>query len=69
MALLGDRPARFLDRAADAEFAHARLERGAFHPEKGGCAVRAGDAPFGLAEGAQDVLALGFFEGGNSAAG
>ncbi len=54
-----------LDGAADVEFAHAGLQRGALHAEDGGGAFGAGDAPFGLAEGAEDVLALGFFERGD----
>ena len=53
------------DGAADAELAHAGLKRGALHAEKDGGAARAGDAPLGLAEGAEDVLALGFFESGD----
>jgi hypothetical protein len=56
---------RNLDGAADVEFAHAGLKRGALHAEDGGGAFGAGDAPFGLAEGAEDVLALGFFERGD----
>ena len=58
-----------LDGAADVEFAHAGLEGGALHAEDGGGAFGAGDAPFGLTEGAEDVLALGFFEGGHWRAG
>ncbi len=54
-----------LNRAADTQFAHARLQRGAFHAENGGGAFRAGDAPLRLPEGAEDVLALGFFQSGN----
>ena len=54
-----------LHRAADAEFAHAGLERGALHAEEGGGAFGTGDAPFGLAQGAENVLAVGFFEGGD----
>src|SRR5580698_1083290 len=54
-----------LDGAADVEFAHAGLEGGALHAEDGGGAFGAGDAPFGLAKSAEDVLALGFFEGGD----
>ena len=54
-----------LDRAADAELAHAGLQGGALHAEKIGGAARAGDAPLGLAEGAEDVLAFGFFKRGD----
>ncbi len=54
-----------LDRAADAELAHAGLESGAFDVEKNGGAFGAGDAPLGLFKGAEDVLAFSFFEGGN----
>ena len=54
-----------LDRAADAELAHARLQRGALHSQKDGGALGAGDAPLRLLQGAEDVLALGFFEGGD----
>jgi len=45
------------------------LECGALHAEDGGGAFGAGDAPFGLAEGAEDVLALSFFESRNWRAG
>ncbi len=54
-----------LNRAADAQFAQACLERGALHAENGGGTFRASDAPLRLLEGAEDVLALGFFESGN----
>ena len=54
-----------LDGAADAEFAHAGLERGALHAQQRGGAFGAGNAPLRLLEGAQDVLALGLFESGN----
>ncbi len=57
-------PAR-LNRAADAELAHAGLQGGALHTEKNGGAFGAGNAPLGVLQGAQDVLAFGFFEGGN----
>jgi len=57
------------DGAADVEFAHAGLQGGALHAEDGGSAFGAGDAPFGLAEGAKDVLALGFFESGDGRGG
>jgi hypothetical protein len=53
---------RALDRAPDAEFAHARLERRAFHAEDNGRAFGTGDAPFGLPKRAENVLALGVFE-------
>ena len=49
-----------LDRAADAEFAHAGLERGALHAEQRGGAFGAGDAPLGVLERTENVLALGF---------
>jgi len=54
-----------LDRAADAELAHAGLESGAFDVEKNGGAFGAGDAPLSLLEGAEDVLTFSFFEGGD----
>ena len=54
-----------LNRAADAELAHAGLQGGALHAEKNGGAFGAGDAPLGLAQGTEDVLALGFFESGD----
>jgi hypothetical protein len=47
--------------AADAQLAHARLQSSAFHSEQGSGAFRAGDAPFRLPQGPQNVLALGFF--------
>ena len=53
------------DRAADAELAHAGLQRGAFHAKNIGRASGASDAPLGLFEGAEDVLAFGFFESGD----
>jgi len=37
-----------LDRAADAELAHASLERGALHAEEDGGALGASDAPLRL---------------------
>ena len=37
-----------LNRAADAELTHARLERGALDAKKHGCALGAGDAPLRL---------------------
>src|ERR1700688_2329505 len=58
-------PRGLLDRAADAEFAHARLERRALHAQDAGSAFGTSDAPLGLAESAQDVLALGVFKRGN----
>ena len=54
-----------LDRAADTELAHAGLESGALDVEENGGAFGAGDAPLGLLEGAEDVLAFCFFEGGD----
>lgn len=54
-----------LYRAADVEFTHAGLEGGALHAEEERGTFGAGDAPLSLLEGAEDVLALGFFEGGN----
>ncbi len=63
VATLGTR-AR-LDRAADAELAHTGLESGALHAEEDGCALGAGDAPLGVLQGAEDVLAFGFVEGGD----
>ena len=53
---------RALDRTADAEFTHARLEGSALHAEDNGCAFGSSDAPSGLPERAQNVLALGVFE-------
>jgi len=41
------------------------LESSALHAEKDGRALGASDAPFCLFQGAEDVLALGFFEGGD----
>ena len=58
-------PAGLLDRAADAELAHARLERSALHTKENGSAFGASDAPLGLAERAENVLALCVFESGN----
>src|SRR5712691_3100235 len=51
-----------LNWAADAEFAHARLERGALHAKERGGAAGSGDAPLSLPQGAEDVLALGFLK-------
>jgi len=48
-----------LNGAADAEFAHARLECGALHAEEDSGAFGPGDAPLGLAKRAKNVLALG----------
>ena len=53
---------------ADAEFAHASLERGALHTKQSGGSLGAGDAPLRLLERTQDVLALSFFESGNRGA-
>ncbi len=63
VATLGTR-AR-LDRAADAELAHTGLESGALHAEEDGCALGAGNAPLCVLQGAEDVLAFGFFESRN----
>jgi len=54
-----------LDRAADAELAHARLERGALHAQEDGSAFGAGDAPLRLLQRSENVLALGFFQSGD----
>jgi hypothetical protein len=51
--------------AADAELAHAGLQGGALHAQEICGAAGAGDAPLGLAKGAEDVLAFGFFQGGD----
>ena len=51
-----------LDRAADAEFPDAGLQRGALHTEQGGGAAGTGDAPLGLPKRTENVLALGFFQ-------
>ncbi|MGB8495845.1 MAG: hypothetical protein WCE53_15705 [Candidatus Acidiferrum sp.] len=51
--------------AADAELAHAGFQGGALHAEKIGGAARTGNVPLRLAEGAEDVLAFGFFQGGD----
>src|SRR5690349_20211757 len=56
---------RKLNRPANSEFAHASLESGALHSKKGRGAFRAGDAPSGLAKGAENVLALGLFKCGD----
>lgn len=63
------RNAKLSDGAAEAEFAHAGLQGGALEAEEGGGAAGSGDAPVGKAEGAEDVLALGFFEGGDGGIG
>ena len=54
-----------LNRAADAELAHASLQSGALHAEDVRGASGSGDAPLCLLQGAKNVLALGFFESGN----
>ncbi len=41
-----------LNRAADAQFAHARLESGALDVEEDGSTFRTGDAPLRLLQGA-----------------
>ena len=56
---------RELNRAADAQFAHTSLESGALDVEEDGSTFGAGDAPLCLLEGAENVLAFGFFESGN----
>ena len=56
---------RELDGAADVELAHTGLECGAFHAEKDGSTLGAGDAPLCLLERAEYVLALGLFESGD----
>ena len=47
-----------LDRAADAKLAHPRLKSGALHAKDRRRAFRAGDAPLGLTQSAENVLAL-----------
>ena len=54
-----------LDRTADAQFAHASLESGALDVEEDGGPFGTSDAPLCLLESAEDVLAFGFFEGGD----
>jgi len=54
------------DGAVDAEFAHAGLQGGAFHAEDGGGSFGAGDAPLGLAQDLENVLALRFVQGAES---
>jgi len=44
---------------------HAGLESGALDVEEDGSTFRTGDAPLSLLQGAKDVLAFGFFEGGD----
>src|SRR5690349_5702133 len=56
---------RKLNRPANSEFAHAGLKSGALHAEKGRGTFRAGDAPSGLAKGAENVLAFGLFKCGD----
>src|SRR5579863_6101518 len=53
------------DWTPDAEFAHAGLERGALHSEESGGTFGTCDAPFRLAEGAEDVLTVGVLKGGD----
>lgn len=52
-----------LNGAVDAEFAHACLQGSALHAEDGGGALGSRDAPLGLAEDVEDVLALSFVHG------
>jgi len=47
----------------DTEFTHTGLEGGALDAKDGGGAARAGDAPTGLSEDVEDVLALSIVEG------
>jgi len=54
-----------LNRAADAQLAHARLQSGALHGEEDRGTLGTGDAPLCLLQSAEDVLAFGFFEGGD----
>ena len=54
-----------LNRAADAQLAHTSLESGALDVEEDGGTFGPGDAPLRLLQGAKDVLAFGFFEGGD----
>jgi len=54
-----------LDRAADAELAHAGLKSGALHAQDASRALGAGDAPLRLLQGTEDMLAFGFFERGD----
>ena len=49
-------------RPADAEFAHAVIERRTIHAEACGGARRSADDPTRFAEDAQDVIALDRFE-------
>src|SRR5208337_378089 len=53
------------DGTADAELAHAGLQSGALYAEKICSAAGAGNTPLRLAEGAEDVLAVGFFQSGD----
>lgn len=64
-----DDDARELDRAANSELAHAGLESGALDVEQDGGALGAGDAPLRLLQGAEDMLAFGFLEGGDGRGG
>src|SRR5207237_9293012 len=56
----------WLNRTADAELAHARLQRGALHAQQRRGAFGAGDAPLGWLRRAQDVLSFRFFESGDA---
>ena len=51
-------------RADNAEFFHLRLQGRSFHAEPGHGAVGTAQHPVGFAQGSQDVLALGFCQGG-----
>jgi hypothetical protein len=49
-------------RTADAEFAHAMVERRAIHPEARSGATRAANHPTRLTEHAKNVITLNGFE-------
>jgi hypothetical protein len=49
-------------RTADAEFAHAVIQRRAIHSESSGSATRAADHPTRFSKHAQYVIALNGFE-------
>ncbi len=51
-------------RTADAEFAHAVIERRAIHSESSGSATRAADHPMRFTKHAQYVIALNGFQRG-----
>ena len=62
--MTGTEKRRHSDGALDAELAHAGLQRGALDAEKLRGSVGAGDAPLGLPQRAQNVLALRFLQRG-----